>query len=385
MKRSPRPWQPALICAFLGFAWQLLTVHFNYGGNFTALFCTASSLPIPAQLAREHMYVFPNSGGYDGQYYHYVAHDPLFQTEIGRAIPSPTIRYPRILLPGLAYLLALGRQRWIDASYFACNLAFLFLGAWWLAQLLARNLLNQWFAVFYLLVPATLISLDRMVVDLALTSLCLGFAVYLKSAAHWKLLAIVSLAALCRDTGFVLAIACCLHNAAQRRFRACLPFIAALIPAVLWYAYVDAHLPPEPFHIPIPVRGLLSILLRAAPYPFPAVLTDTVTTLDWLELAGLLLAIGIGIGGWRKAACDPLAGACLLWSITGLILPPQEVYSGARILSPLMLYQFLESCRNGQSIGRAPLVMVTPRILAQLMPQAMTVAHALLRAAFTLV
>src|ERR1700722_15243048 len=66
-------WQPALLCALLGFTWQLLTVHFNYGGNFTALFCTAPSLPIPPQLAREHIYVFPGSGGYDGQYYHYVA------------------------------------------------------------------------------------------------------------------------------------------------------------------------------------------------------------------------------------------------------------------------------------------------------------------------
>jgi hypothetical protein len=388
--RTTRAWPPALLCALLGLTWQLLTVHFNYVGNFTALFCTASTLPIPPQLAAEHIYVFPQGGGYDGQYYHYVAHDPLFQTAIGHSIPSPALRYPRILLPGLAYLLALGHQPWIDASYIACNLAFLVLGAWWLAQLLARIGSNPWFAVLYLLVPATLISLDRMVTDLALTSLCLGFAVYLKSATRWKLLIVVSLAALCRDTGFFLAIACCIQacrmqNTMPRRFRACLPFLAALIPAVLWYIYVGAHVPLEPMQLPIPFRGLLGIAFRATPYPFPAPLPAAIASLDWLELAGLFLAIGIGIGGWRKAASDPLAAACVLWSITGLMLPPQEVYSAARILSPLMLYQFLESYRSGRLLGRIPMAMVTPRILLQLTPQAAGVAHALVRAAFTLV
>jgi hypothetical protein len=31
-----------LLCAALGLSWQLLTVHFNYGGNLTALFCHGS-------------------------------------------------------------------------------------------------------------------------------------------------------------------------------------------------------------------------------------------------------------------------------------------------------------------------------------------------------
>jgi hypothetical protein len=130
---------PALLCALLGFSWQCLTVHFNYGGNFTALFCTGSRFPTPPELAGERIYVFPNSGGYDGQSYHYVAHDPLCRTGIGRAVPDPQFRFPRILLPGLAHLVALGRPQWIDASYFACNLLFLYLGAWWLAQLLIAH------------------------------------------------------------------------------------------------------------------------------------------------------------------------------------------------------------------------------------------------------
>jgi hypothetical protein len=172
-----------LLCAALGLAWQLLTVHFNYGGNFTALFCHGSKYPVPASLAGEHIYVFPNSGGYDGQSYHYMAHDPLCRTDICRAVPDPALRYPRILLPGMAYLAAMGRTEWVDTAYAGCNLLFLFLGAYWLAQLCGRPMP----AALYVLAPASLISLDRMVVDLALTSLCLGFAVYLDSDSPWKL------------------------------------------------------------------------------------------------------------------------------------------------------------------------------------------------------
>ena len=182
-----RAWVPALISTLLGLSWQLLTVHYNYSGNLTALFCSGSKVPTPPSLAGEHIYVFPNSGGYDGQSYHYVAHDPLCRSDIGRAVPDPMLRYRRILLPGLAYLAALGRQRSIDVSYIACNLGFLFVGAWWLALLLIRLRIHPWFATLYVLAPASLISLDRLVVDLALTSLCLGFAVYANSGAKWKL------------------------------------------------------------------------------------------------------------------------------------------------------------------------------------------------------
>ena len=272
-RAAPRAWPPALLCVLLGFGWQLLTVHFNYGGNFTALFCTSSSLPIPAQLSGEHIYVFQTGGGYDGQSYHYVAHDPLYQTEIGRAIPDPGLRYTRILLPGLAWLLAFGQQRWIDASYFACNLAFLFLGAWWLAQLLIRMGANPWLAILYLLVPATLISLDRLVTDLALTSLCVGFALYVKTGEHPKLYAVIVMAALCRDTGMVLAIACCVPLLLERRLRGCLPFLAALLPAILWRLFIVIHVPPPgpvPLNALYPFRGIAGILMHPTVYPFPA-------------------------------------------------------------------------------------------------------------------
>jgi hypothetical protein len=387
-----RAWPPALLCAILGLTWQLLTVHFNYAGNFTALFCTAPPLPIPPQLAAERIYIFQHGGGYDGQYYHYVAHDPLFQTGIGRAIPDPVFRYRRILLPGLAYLLALGQQRFIDASYFACNLIFLFLGAWWLARWLILAGVNRWIAVLYLLVPSTIISLDRMVTDLALTSLCLGLAVYLKTGERTRLYLVIAMAALCRETGMVLAIACCVPPLLQGRFRNCLPFAAALIPASIWYGFLAIHL-PRPSSIPAsafyPLRGIAGVLMHPTPYPFPPLLLAAVHAFNYLEIGGILLAVWLSLCGWRKAGSHPVQCACVLWSLLALLLPQafwDEVYAVARVFSPLLLYRFLETYQGeARLIGRTPMAMVTPRILLQLTPQALAVARALVRAAFTLV
>src|ERR1035437_3859887 len=280
-----RAWVPALIGTLLGLSWQLLTVHYNYGGNLTALFCTGSYYPTPPSLAGEHIYVFPNSGGYDGQSYHYVTHDPLCRSDIGRAVPDPLIRYRRILLPGMAYLVALGRQPWIDVSYVACHLGFLFLGAWWLARLLIRLRIHPWFAAFYVLVPASLISLDRLVVDLALTSLCLGFAVYANSGPKWKLYAVLAAAALCRESGFLLAAAYVLHLLSLRRYRLSLIFATDIVPGAAWNVFVSLGIPGGPpfdFGDSIPIWGLIQSLWRPTAYPFGPLTTAAIRALDIL-------------------------------------------------------------------------------------------------------
>jgi hypothetical protein len=369
---------PALLCALLGLSWQCLTVHFNYGGNFTALFCTGSRFPTPPELAGERIYVFPNSGGYDGQSYHYVAHDPLRRTGIGRAVPDPEFRFPRILLPGLAHLLALGRPERIDASYFACNLLFLGLGAWWLAQLLIRMRVNPMFAVLYVFTPAAVISLDRMVVDLALVSLCLGFAVYAEAGSS-KLYPILAAAALCRESGFLLTAAFALRHLAARRFREPLIFATALLPAIAWNLFVRAGIPGGAavgLASFIPFWGLIHSQLHPVHYALPPLTTAIVRGFDTLEFAGLVFAIALAIAlpfrDLRAPDLRPVPAACLLWALYGIVIPPgayDDCYAGARILSPLLLFLFLRSLAAGAKPGCLPLLMVVPRVWLELAPQ----------------
>lgn len=344
----------ALLCAALGLAWQALTVHFNFGGNWTALFCHGSDHPVPANLAWEHIYVFPNSGGYDGQSYHYVAHDPWCRTDICRAVPDPGRRYPRILVPGLAYVVALGRQRWVDGAFFAVNAVFLFLGAWWLAQLCTRPM----WAVLYLLVPATVASLDRMLVDLAMVSLCLGFAVAVRERRVWQLWLIIAAAALCRETGFLLFAA---YAMVDRRWRVIALLATALVPAIAWNLWTGAG----GFGTPIPFAGIVDAVLHPRQYPFGPGLTVVLRGLDWVQLAGLLLSIGYGLAGWRRTTKDPIAALMVLWACFAIVIPAgtyDDPLAGARLLSPLLVFQWLDA-------RRVPMAMAAPRVWAQLAPQ----------------
>ena len=95
------------LTAVLGiWLWQLATVHFNYGGNWTALFNTAPDWPRPPFLASENVYTFPaGSLGYDGQMYHFIAHDPWITRGAAAAMDDPALRYRRILVPALAWVI----------------------------------------------------------------------------------------------------------------------------------------------------------------------------------------------------------------------------------------------------------------------------------------
>ena len=67
----------ALLSVLLAWSWQCLTVHFNFGGNWTALYHAGVRRSIPPSLASEDVYRFPRTFGYDAQFYHYIAHSPL--------------------------------------------------------------------------------------------------------------------------------------------------------------------------------------------------------------------------------------------------------------------------------------------------------------------
>ena len=378
MKRGPLA--AALLCCALGLSWQLLTVHFNYGGNLTALFCHGSQYPLPPGLAAEHIYVFPNSGGYDGQSYHYMAHDLFDRTDIGRAIPDPSLRYPRILLPAMAHLLALGRPEWIDVSFLVCNLLFLGLGAYWLGQLLERIGVNPLFAILYCVVPVAIISLDRMVVDLALTSLALGFAVYLEPESPWKLYIILVAAPLCREMGFLLWGAYVVRLLWLRRYRQIAIFATAILPGLLWTMWVRSAIPRgDAFGMP-PIRplwGMVQAALHPRSYPFPATEVAVIRVLDWMQLAGNLLAISIALSRVRSVGRDAVVNACFLFACLALTFTYFEwddPFARARILAPLFLFQFLERGR----LTRLPLLLVTPRVWLELTPQVLGILRGIL-------
>lgn len=66
----------ALAAVLAVWLWQFLTVHYNYGDNWTGLFCIAPHMAVPLFLRSEKLYIFQGSTGFDGQVFHLIAHDP---------------------------------------------------------------------------------------------------------------------------------------------------------------------------------------------------------------------------------------------------------------------------------------------------------------------
>ncbi len=361
----------ALVCALSGFALQWLIVHGRYGGNWTALFCTGSAFPVPAALAGENVFVFRGSSGYDGQMYHYVAHDPLLRTEMWRHLDDARHRYRRILLPAVAFLLAGGRQEWIDWAYLSANLLFLYAGAWWLSRYLDLLGLDPRWAVLFVLTPAALISLERLTVDLAFTALCVGFALYMRLGREVAALALLVPACLCREMGLVLAGAGCVASLANRSVVKAAVWAAGAAPAALWYFYVSLRV-PESVEIRlsrlVPFRGMLRALREPVGYPFGDAVNVALGLLDRACVLALIAAFLSSLWLLRRNGLNWMRVAVVAWGLLAVCLTPgfyRDVYAAGRVFTPMLTYLVLDGYGSAGGKAAVPLLVMMPRYAVQ--------------------
>ena len=82
---------------------------------------------------------------------------------------------------------------------------FLALGVYWCGRLLVRRGLSPLWGMLFLTVPATLASVDRMLVDGPFTALFAGFMLYCEEKRWTRVWVLAALAVLTRETGLLLA------------------------------------------------------------------------------------------------------------------------------------------------------------------------------------
>lgn len=368
----------------LAFAWQFLVVRYTFGGNWTAWFCTGGNVAQPDPLAFEHLYRFAQSDGYDGQFYHYMAHDPLFRRGFDRYIDAPRLRYRRILIPALAFIISAGQDRWIDTALIALNLLCIFGGAYWLSRYARLYGHHPAWGTLFLLVPAVLVSLDRLTADLALTALCVGFALYLSEKRAAELYVVLLLAPLARETGLLLTAAYCIGLLFDRRGKAALIFAASAIPAVAWYAFVQSHTVPYDsagWFTPIPFAGLIDRMMHPVAYPFLPIVKWAAEILDECALAGMALAFALSFR-WSSQFPRSLALAALLITLSGIMLGKpfwSDVFAFGRVFSPLLLLIGLQRFLTRSWWTVLPVALVDPRIGLQLGYKVFQIGRALFR------
>jgi hypothetical protein len=373
--------------------WQFLTVHYNRSGNWTALFCTGQNQPVPPELAAQ-TYRFPGTNGYDGQMYRYVAHDPFLQKGFAQYLDSPVLRYRRILVPALAFLLAGGRQPWIDASYVVVVAAFTWLGSYWLSRYAVALGFHPAWALAFLLVPATLVSMDRMTVDGALAALTAGVAYFSVTRSSVRLFVVLVLACLTRETGGLLVAGCCLFELAARHFTRALLWSTSCLPALGWYLFLNGHLHVVTAAAGVPRwvyrrlgPGILGRLFHPLPYPFPRAVELLAQSLDVMALTGIVLAAmaAILLLRVRPPSTSTLAAVCFV-ALAAVLTSPHfwdHCYNFARVFSPLLLLIIIEAMawqprRSWCWLAVVPTVLVDSRVALELGSQVLVILRGLM-------
>ena len=352
---------------------QFATVKANYGGNWSGLFCTGSKMAIPPGLAWEHLYVFPDSFGYDGQVYHYIAHDPFFRNGYKRYVDDPRLRYRRILVPFLAWLFSAGQPEAVDFAYIAVCLGFVGLGAYWLSEYAESLGHSRWLGLLFVFLPAVIVTADRLVTDGALAALCAGFALYARGTHRWKLWTILAAAALTRETGVLLAAVMVLYEMWQRRWTRAGFFATALIPCLGWYGFVALHTRYHDYGgIYIPLYAIVRQLAHPFPYPPRVKFIPMVQVLDAVALLGILLAIVLAVWHLRRRVSAVAIAACLFGLVAILVQRPAnwtQVYDFGRVFTPLLIFVGLDWFESSSLMPVLPILLILPRVGLQLVPQ----------------
>jgi hypothetical protein len=356
--------------------WETLTVHFNYGGDWTALYDTGAWVRLPPELAGEDVYRFPNSAGYDGQFYHLIAHDPFLRRGWARFADNPGLRWRRILVPALANAAVFGDDERVDSAYFAVLLGFVALGVYWTSRYFARiGWRPAWGAVF-LAIPATMTSIDRATVDVALVALCAGFALYAFEEREGPLWMVLALAPLARETGLALIAGYCLWLFVERRFSRMAWFSCAALPAIGWFAFVRGRTGPDqtPWTSVVPLAGLVRRTLHPVQFELTTGWLLEAAVLDYLGVIGVWFALGVTV--WWLVHYRPLTplvavGAVLAAGAMFLQSPDiwAQDYSFARTQSPLLMCLALEGAATARWEALPPLVLCLLRVVFQLAPQ----------------
>lgn len=383
------PWRWAVLAVLLVFAWMAGTVAANYDGRWSGLFRTGQRIAVPPHLAAS-TYRDPSPYGYDGQFYRFLAHDPLLRKGTAAYIDAPLLRARRILVPGAAWLLAGGQPGWIDGAYVLVILASIFGGVYWLGALWVRQGRRAYLGLLFLIVPATVASIDRLTVDITLAALTAGFAFYFLEDREPELWLVVAAAGLVRETGLLFAAACVLAALVRRDFRKSALWAAAAFPALAWYAYLHWGLPQLP-QLPgggqaapawVYPRFRLGILLRALDpprYPLPPVKEAIARGLDVLALAGMMAAFVMAALRLRVAPRGALRIALALQLLLLLAMTSKGFWDTpfgyARPFGPLFVFLLAGAVARASNAALASAVAVSAavnlRLAAEIRAQVM--------------
>lgn len=345
--------------------WWSFAAHFAYGGRWNGLYCNGSAARFPAWLEeREPLYRVPSPAGYDGQWYHLLAHRPLQYRESSAYMDWPRIRCQRILFPFLVWLLAFGRFELVDPAYFALMLAALGAGVYFTARLSERRGRTPLWGVAFLAMPASLGSIERMLLDGPLLAAIAAMLFFLETGRWRAAWVCAALAPLLRESGLLAVAALVLVWLQRRRWLRAAAWLAAAAPALVWMRWVSDLPGGASYQWAGLFANLAGSVFRLQPYPYPSPWPQLLQAFDAVSLAAMLVAAWASLWlAWRVRREEDMGRQAALW-IAALFaaagLATSSVKSGAvgavwdepygygRVLAPLLFCLLVEGLGRGR-------------------------------------
>ena len=353
-------------------SWLILNIAFQYSGNPTGPFYTGAKTPLPPALASGHTFRVSDDVGYDAQFYHLIAHDPLNRRGFLSFVDNQRLRWRRIGVPGLAALLAMGSDRGVDYTYIAIELVFVFLGTLWLSWYVQSQGLPAAWGLTFLLIPAVAVSLDRLTIDLPLAAICIGLALYADTAdTGWQVYAMLCAAPLIRETGMILVVGWCVYRIVQRDARGAALGAVGAIPAVAWWGYVQTHTPPDgtDWFSSYPFSGIVNRTLHGTGDPTSTPWLRAANVFEDVALVGVWLALVLAFYlAWNRRGKFIEITAILFGAFTatlGRFDLWSSAYATGRTMSPLLILLALLAFQKRRVLYAFPLLFFVPRIALQ--------------------
>jgi hypothetical protein len=190
--------------------------------------------------------------------------------------------------------------------------------------------------------------MDRMTIDVALTSLTVAAAYYWETKSWPQLYAVLVLACLARETGILIVVGCCIFEVIQKRFTRGVMWASTALPMLVWYLFLQRSLNTRR-ELGIP-RGylwdkdpsLFGRILHPPRYPLPAAQEVLARSLDVLAIVAFLGLLVAAVWLVRIRPMSPMAISALLFAAVAIALSGhprywQDCNEYARVFSPMMI------------------------------------------------
>jgi len=308
--------------------------------------------------------------GYDGQFFFYLAHDPLLRDpRPDEFLDRPAYRYARILYPTVVWAVSLGRPDVIPWALLGVNLIAGLVGTALVVGVLNSLGKNRWLALAYAFSPPILIGL---ITDLAEPLACAliagGIALHLRSRHGWAG-TILAFATLAREVSLVIPLTFAAHAAFHRAWREALGYLLPSALPVAWHLLLWARfgvLPSiqSPPNFGAPFSGALYRLGTLLHYE-PPVFGEPAPSGDaFLEVAGIGLTMALIVVSLLKLLTRRDVFAVQLWvqATLALFTAPLvwlDIHSHGRVLGMLVLFYGLALLAAPRRIPRSRCVVQT--------------------------